>query len=225
MGWGIKAKQNDEVEFELPDEVKTKIEAGEKAAQSVEELRQTLASKDTELAAFKSEFEAFRASVAQATQPKVETPAADEEPDFFADPASAVSRAIGKNLGPVVGVIAEMKADKVMEDLRRKYPELSAQAIDTEFKNATAKYGIADRANSTLMENTFRIVRDRMRESGKLESEEYSNIMERSRQVSNLTSGSHDTKPVRKFAPAEESFLRRYGITNEEAATILAEVK
>jgi hypothetical protein len=224
MPWGMqRVKDEDKVEFEIPDDVKAKIEAGERASQEVETLKTNLASKDSDISKLREDMELLKERTQAATKP----PKADdseEETDYFADPRAAMDKAIGKNLLPVVNVVAEMRADRVMENLRRSYPELDAPNVSAEFEAATAKYKLGDKANRQLMENTFRVVRDRLREEGKLETAEYTNFMERPRQGGGrLDSQEEAAKAKRNFSADEKNFLARYGVTEDEASAYIKE--
>src|SRR6185312_1732560 len=188
MPWAMSRRQEDDkIEFELSPEVKAEIEAGKKAAEELAALKAELATRNASIETMRTEFEELKQSFTaeQAEKERLKPkPVESDEPsdeDYFANPKEAVSKTINKTMLPLATALAEARADKIMDDLRRMYPELNYAAVAEDFEATVSKYGIANRANKEFMVNAFRVTRDRLRENGKLDAPEFQSFMEVSR--------------------------------------------
>lgn len=223
MPWG-RTKDDEKVEFELPDDIKAKLELGDKNAAELEALKAKSAESDAALASLKEELQRVRAEMQVAAKPKDKEEPVDEDGEFFSSPAAAIDKRIGKNLLPMATALAEMRADKVMDDLRNIYPELRYPAVAQSLEETVAAYPVGQRASKEFMLNAFRVVRDRLRESGKLDDKEFSSFMERNRQSGGRMDDDRRSAPRTQFDENALRFLNRYGITPEEAEKKLAQL-
>jgi hypothetical protein len=223
MAW-MRSK-DEKVEFELPDEVKTQLKAGEDAKTKAAELETQLTANSQKQTALETELAQLKAALtAKADKEKPKEEEKPNEPDWFAAPKEAVQLEVAKNMQPLAVAVQEMRADRVLTKLKDLYPEMSYPKVAQELQVVTEKFNLDHRANEQLMMNTFRVVRDRLRESGELDKPEFSSFMERSRQ-NGRSFGDNDRSDPKKqlvnFTAEEQAFLDRYEIKPEEATEVL----